>query len=115
MRIEDDDLTINEDEVRFVLDKYSIPFPRFSLHWLGCFMIRNRLSWRKAYYLRRGSIDETYVDLYLQELAQAIIKFGYDRVFNMDENAVRVNNGSVLTFQRACFSKVSNLISENLS
>ena len=44
MRIEDDDLTINEDEVRFVLDKYSIPFLQSSLHWLRCFMIRNRLS-----------------------------------------------------------------------
>lgn len=97
LKINDDDQEVDLNEIKKILEQYKIPLPRFSLHWLRDFMRRNRISWRKAHYARRGAIDLTYAEIFLEQVAYAVIKYGWERVFNMDETAVRVNNGSVLT------------------
>lgn len=80
-----------------VLRKYNIPKPTFSYAWLKGFMKRNRLSWREAHYARRCAIDNEYVSIYLDLVAEAACKYSWEFVFNMDETAVRINNGSTKT------------------
>lgn len=80
-----------------VLRKYKVPKATFSYSWLKGFMKRHRLSWRQAHYARRCAIDEEYVSIYLDILADAVCKYGWEYVFNMDETAVRINNGSTKT------------------
>ena len=80
-----------------VMRKYDIKKPSFSYCWLTSFMKRNRLSWRKAHYARRCAIDKAYASLYKDLVAEAVCKYGWDYVFNMDETSVRINNGSTKT------------------
>lgn len=66
----------------------------------GWFKYKNQLSSPVIIFVDRepkNLLDTIYVEIYLQELALFIIKFGYDKVFNMDETTVMVNNCSVLT------------------
>lgn len=80
-----------------VLRKYKVPKATFSYSWLKGFMKRHRLSWRQAHYARRCAIDEEYVSIYLDIVADAVCKYGWEYVFNMDETSVRINNGSTKT------------------
>ena len=74
-----------------------LPKPRFSSQWVRSFMKRNRLSWRRGHYARRGNIDPEYVKRFMLKLARAITKYGYDYVFNVDETSVRISNSFTRT------------------
>ena len=54
----------------------------------------NRLSWRRAHFARRGKIDQTYVNIHLNQISYAV-KYSWNRVFNMDETCVQVYNSSI--------------------
>lgn len=54
----------------------------------------NRLSVRQAHFRRRGVIYEREVSDFITVMVDAIKKYGWAMVFNMDENSVMINNGS---------------------
>lgn len=55
------------------------------------------MSWRKAHFARREKIDKTYVKIFINELARAVVLYGWNRVYNIDETSIRINNGSMRT------------------
>lgn len=92
-----DDPKIKYENANEVLRRFNVPKPVFSSTWITDFMKRNRLSWRKAHYSRRASIDNDYASLYINLVAEAVCSYTWDFVFNMDETSVRINNGSIRT------------------
>lgn len=69
-------------------------------------MKRNHFSWRLAHYSRRGLIVQKHIDNYLRQLAEAIIKYGWERVYNLDETSVKINNGNLRTIAPVGVEKV---------
>ena len=55
-------------------------------------MIRHRLSLRKVHYERRGNINNKLIDRYLNEIVEAVIQYGADKIINMDETHVQTWN-----------------------
>ncbi|KAK8890569.1 hypothetical protein M9Y10_035346 [Tritrichomonas musculus] len=55
-------------------------------------MIRHGLVFQKAHYERRGIINGSHIDIYLNEIIYAVNEFGPGRVLNMDETQVKTNN-----------------------
>lgn len=88
---------IDDDLLHKFLKKHRLPMPTFSKQWVRSFMKRNGLSWRHAHFSRYGAVDPRYVKEYKIKLAQAINRYGYDYVYNMDETAVRVVNNATRT------------------
>lgn len=86
-----------EDCLSIIIKSYNLPHPIFSSTWVNAFLKRNRLSWRKAHFARRGKIDKTYVKIFINELARAVVLYGWNRVYNIDETSIRINNGSMRT------------------
>lgn len=97
-----DELLIDEDEqeelhdktVMSIIKQYNLPKPKFTHKWFRKFLKRNRLSLRNAHYMRRGAIDMKYVRIFIKKLARYIVENGWNKVYNMDETSVRINNGS---------------------
>lgn len=96
-RILDEDGEVNEAKAREIMDFHKIPPPIFSPQWVKSFLKRNRLSWRHGHYSRRGNIDQEYAKQFLKKVALACTKYGYCKVFNMDETSVRIVNNSTRT------------------
>lgn len=96
------DIAIDEDEeedyhetvIKEILTKYKLLQPKFTHTWFKKFLKRNRLSLRLAHYIRRGAIDMKYVKKFIKKLAKYILEHGWECVYNMDETACRINNGS---------------------
>lgn len=95
--IHEDDDEEYSDDLKQMFKKYSIPVPSFTHHWFKSFLKRNKLSIRKAHYLRRGSIDMKYARRFIKRLAKFVTTYGWDNVYNMDETSVRINNGNTRT------------------
>lgn len=74
-----------------------MPMPMFSTTWITVFLKRNKLSWPKAHFARRGKIDKTCVKLFLNELAWAVVLYGWNKVYNLDKTSVWLNNGQIKT------------------
>lgn len=56
-------------------------------------MKHNHFSFQLAQYSRKGSINLKHINLFLDQLSSAIIKYTWKRVYNMYETSVRINNG----------------------
>ena len=79
------------------LEEIEFNEPVFSSHWIKDFMSRNSLSFRKAHFKRRGDIKNEEVELFIAQFKQAIAKYTFDHIFNVDETSVRLNNSSDMT------------------
>lgn len=95
--IYEDDPKEKNERANEVLRKFNVPKPMFSETWIKSFMKRNKLSWRQAHYARRAAIDNEYAALYIDFVAEAVCKYSWNFVFNMDETSCRINNGSKRT------------------
>lgn len=89
-----------------IIEDYQLPESKFSDAWINVFMKRNHFSWRLAHYSRRGLIVQKHIDNYLRQLAEAIIKYGWERVYNLDETSVKINNGNLRTIAPVGTEKV---------
>lgn len=89
-----------------IIEDYCLPEPIFSNAWVRAFMKRNHFSFRLAHYSRRGLINSKFVDSFLNQLASAIIKYKWKRIYNMDETSIRINNGSLRTIAPIGVEKV---------
>ncbi len=93
----DDEGDLDISIANTAIQKHKIPRPVFTKSWVSSFLKRNRLSWRKGHFARRGVIDQEYAKLYIIKLAQSIIKFGFTYVYNLDETSICVVNNSTRT------------------
>lgn len=80
-----------------MIDEFGLQKPTFSYAWIKAFLKRNRLSFRHAHFARRGKIDPAYVKIYLNQVAYAVTRYGWNGVYNVDETSVKINNGSTRT------------------
>ena len=80
-----------------IIKDFGLPSPKFSSTWIKAFFKRNRLSWRHGHFARRGKIDPTYVKIFLNQVAHAAVTYGWNKVYNIDETSIRINNGSTKT------------------
>lgn len=94
--IEEDEEPINK-EVQKIIEKYFLPIPYYSETWITTFMRPNNLGWRTAHYARRSIIDPIYSEIFLDQLAEAIINLGAKNVYNFDETSVGIVNSSKKT------------------
>ena len=85
-------MKIADKEPHKLMNRYNIPEFAASMAWVSGFMKRYSLVFRCAHYERRGAIQREWVDSYLMKVAKAFAKFGPDRVLNMDETHVSINN-----------------------
>ncbi len=85
-------LTIATDEPQKLIEEYKLENFKGSKSWCYKFMIRHGLVFRKAHYERRGVINGSHIDIYLNEIIDAVNEFGPDRVLNMDETQIKTNN-----------------------
>ena len=83
-----------ENVINEIIKEYELPKIIFSSQWVRSFLKRNRLSRHKGHFSRRGKIDQTYAKIFVNQVARAILKYGWNKVFNVDESSVRINNGS---------------------
>lgn len=89
-----------------IIEDYRLPDPIFSDTWVRTFMKRNHFSFRLAHYSRRGAIKKTYIDEFIQKVADAVLKYTRKSVYNMDETSVRINNGTLRTIAPVGLEKV---------
>lgn len=94
--IEEDEEPINR-EINKIVREHFLPIPCYSSTWMTSFMRRNHLGWRTAHYARRCAIDPVYSEIFLNQLAEAIINVGGKNVYNFDETSVRIVNSSTKT------------------
>lgn len=71
---------------------YCIPHFKGSRNWVFKFMKKHKLVFRKTHYKRRGAVEEHSVNAYIDHLTEAIERYGYDRILNLDETHVLLNN-----------------------
>lgn len=71
----DENGNVNMLLVSSYVRRTKLPKPRFSSQWVRSFMKRNRLSWRRGHYARRGNIDPEYVKRFILKLARAKNKY----------------------------------------
>ena len=79
-------MIIAEDNSQDLMRKYEIPQFKASRSWIHRFIEGHQLRYRKPHYQRRGATDQEQVQIFFQELGDAIIKYGRHRVFNMDDH-----------------------------
>ena len=79
------------------LEESNIPESEFSEGWINDFMKSNSLSVRWAQIKRRGEINKEESQAFLQMVREAAAKFGWDRIFNMDETSIRIINSTDTT------------------
>lgn len=60
-----------------------------SQSWAYKFVTDHGLQFRKAHYERRGEKKSRIIVIYIYELADAICRYGPDKVINMDETFVK--------------------------
>lgn len=86
----------DEDPEAFII-KYKIQKFKASRSWISKFMKRNGLSLRKPHAEKRTEVREQEIDDYLNSLVDAIIKYGVNRIFNMDETRINTFSPQVKT------------------
>lgn len=85
-------LQLATDEPQQLMNKYNIRQFKASKCWVFRYMIRHNLSLRRVHYERRGIIDNEQIDRYLNQIVEAVIEVGIDRIVNMDETHVKTWN-----------------------
>ena len=81
-------------EPQLVIEKYGIKEFSGSMSWVGGFMKRHDLVFRRVHYERRGAIQKDWTDSYLTQVTKACTYYGIDHVLNMDETHVSIDNFS---------------------
>ena len=77
------------DDTDKFLKKHTIPKFLVSKTWIFSYMKRNGLTFRKPHSEKRTEVHDDEVDLYLNLLADAIVRYGVNRVLNMDETHIK--------------------------
>ena len=85
------------DDPNSVVNTYNIESFHASSSWVHNFMKENNLSFRKFHKKKRGDVDPEKVEQFLDSLAEAIRNFGPNKVFNMDETFIKLDNSQVYT------------------
>ena len=67
-------LSLASSEPQQIMDLYQIKEFTASRSWAYNFVTKHGFSFRKGHYERRGAIREDMIDIYLKELAAAILK-----------------------------------------
>jgi len=83
---------IAKDEPQLLIERFNIKNFIASMSWVCRFMKRHDLVFRCAHYERRGAIQQDWVEKYITQVAKAIAHYGTDRVLNMDETHVKIDN-----------------------
>ena len=83
-----------------LMNEFNIDSFGASRTWIFNFMENNNYSYRKAHYVRRGAIQQDAVDHYLKHLSEAVRHYGRDKVLNMDETHVLLNNFAAYTIAK---------------
>lgn len=63
-----------EAQIRLI-EHLKLPEAKFSDAWAQAFMKRNHFSFRLAHYSRRGSINQKHINIFLDQLSSAVIKY----------------------------------------
>jgi len=87
-------LIIANEEPQAIMNKFNLRNFKASMSWVSKFMKRHGLVFRKAHYTRRGAIKREWADQFLLNVADAIAKYGFENVVNMDETHVCIDNSS---------------------
>jgi len=87
-------MEIANNEPQLIIERYQIKNFTASMSWVCGFMKRFDLVFKCAHYERRGAIEENWVDCFLTQVAKAIAHYGVDKVLNMDETHVMIDNFS---------------------
>ena len=77
------------DDTDKFMKKHGIPKFLVSRTWIFSYMKRNGLAFRKPHSEKRTEVQDDEVDMYLNLLADAIIRFGVNRIYNMDETHIK--------------------------
>ena len=88
------------DNIEYFIEKYEIQKFIANKSWILKFMNRNVLIFRKPHPEKRTEIRESEVDLYLNQLANTINKFGVNRIINMDETRINTFAPHIKTIAR---------------
>ena len=89
-----------------LIDKYGIKNFTASPSWTYKFIKRNNLSIRSAHYERRGAINPDEVDQFLSTLADFLVRYSPECIFNMDVTFINVFNCPVNAIVRKSASTV---------
>lgn len=77
-----------EEDPESLMDKYGIKQFKASMNWVAKFMQRHRLVYRECSLERRGGIDESEVEEFLEKMADAIATYKPCNILNMDQTFV---------------------------
>lgn len=98
-----------------LMNEFKIPEFVVSQSWAYEFVTDPGLRFRKAHYKRRGAVKTKMIDIYLSELADAIVQCGPDKVINMDETFIRNRNNPSKVLAKKGQSEVKTMESGKLN
>ena len=84
-----EELLDDTDDTDKFMKRHTIPKFLVSRTWIFSYMKRNGLTFRKPHSEKRTEVHDDEVDLYLNLLADAIVRYGVNRVLNMDETHIK--------------------------
>ena len=93
----DEILEIASNDPNLVINEFDLRNFCASPSWVSNFMKSHNFVFRKTYARKRGELSQESVQKYIDELLEAIKKYGPDKILNMDETQILLDNSDDYT------------------